>query len=158
MIRNDHCFPQVLLLCLQCISKAPLFLFPFFFYYSFIDSNNLVMPLPSRRKKQATLQPLVLNCSDQTDAGVCVELQTGGPSSEGRGCDSLQGPLRSWRHPCTLSPGPLSPCLSRAAVAIIARLNALCVGLQGTGRFCELRVEMVSTSSAGLNETRRNYT
>lgn len=116
------------------------------------------MPLPSRRKKQATLQPLVLNCSDQTDAGVCVELQTGGPSSEGRGCDSLQGPLRSWRHPCTLSPGPLSPCLSRAAVAIIARLNALCVGLQGTGRFCELRVEMVSTSSAGLNETRRNYT
>lgn len=83
MIRSAHCFPQVLFVCLKCTNKDTfLFLFPL--YYSFIDfvkylaSDHAIAKL--KEKRQTVLQPLVLNCRNQTDSGgVCrVELQTRG--------------------------------------------------------------------------------
>ena len=60
MIHYAHCFPQVLLVCLKCVNKDTLFLFPFSHYYSFIDSvKNLASDraIAELKKKQTTLQP-----------------------------------------------------------------------------------------------------
>lgn len=84
--------------------------FPLLFLYRLLKIWLLKMPLPSWRKSKPHCSPgSELQKSNRYWRCLCrVTDQRQTVVREEGGCDSLWGLLHPCRHPCTLSPGPVS--------------------------------------------------